>query len=70
MANWRTIGFFGTDVGRGTPAERSRAGLSLQFQVTSVLPGLSVYERHPPALTRESRRPAPLEFPAARWTGR
>lgn len=44
MANAGTIGFLGTDVGRGTPAERSRAGLSLKFQITSVLPELSVYD--------------------------
>jgi urea transport system ATP-binding protein len=44
IPNAGTIGFLGTDVSRGTPAERSRAGLSLKFQITSVLPELSVYD--------------------------
>jgi branched-chain amino acid transport system ATP-binding protein len=39
-----TIRFNGRDITRATPAERARAGLSLKFQITSVLPALSVYD--------------------------
>jgi branched-chain amino acid transport system ATP-binding protein len=39
-----TIRFKGTDITTATPAERARAGLSLKFQITSVLPALSVYD--------------------------
>ena len=34
----------GRDITAATPAERSRAGMSLKFQITSVLPELSVYD--------------------------
>jgi urea transport system ATP-binding protein len=34
----------GHDITRAMPPERSRAGLSLKFQITSVLPQLSVYD--------------------------
>jgi branched-chain amino acid transport system ATP-binding protein len=34
----------GRDVTRMTPAERSRAGLSLKFQITSIFPKLTVYD--------------------------
>lgn len=44
IANAGTIGFLGADIGRAAPAERSRAGLSLKFQIASVLPELSVYD--------------------------
>jgi branched-chain amino acid transport system ATP-binding protein len=40
----RTIRFAGRDITAATPAERARAGLSLKFQITSVLPGLTVYD--------------------------
>ncbi len=39
-----TIRFAGHDIVRATPAERARAGLSLKFQITSVLPSLTVYD--------------------------
>ena len=39
-----TIRFAGRDITAATPAERARAGLSLKFQITSVLPGLTVYD--------------------------
>jgi len=39
-----SVVFLGRDITRATPAERSRAGMSLKFQITSVLPGLSVYD--------------------------
>ncbi|MGO8915451.1 MAG: ABC transporter ATP-binding protein [Stellaceae bacterium] len=39
-----TIAFAGRDITGATPAERARAGLSLKFQITSVLPALTVYD--------------------------
>jgi branched-chain amino acid transport system ATP-binding protein len=39
-----TITFGGIDITRKTPAERSRAGMSLKFQITCVMPALSVYD--------------------------
>jgi branched-chain amino acid transport system ATP-binding protein len=39
-----TIRFFRRDITAATPAERARAGLSLKFQITSVLPALTVYD--------------------------
>jgi len=39
-----TIRFTGRDITAVPPAERARAGLSLKFQITSVLPALTVYD--------------------------
>jgi len=39
-----TIRFAGLDITTMTPAERARVGLSLKFQLTSVMPALSVYD--------------------------
>jgi len=39
-----TVRFAGRDITRDPPAERARAGLSMKFQITSVLPTLSVYD--------------------------
>jgi branched-chain amino acid transport system ATP-binding protein len=39
-----TIRFDGRDITAAPPFERTRAGLSLKFQITSVLPELSVYD--------------------------
>ena len=39
-----TIRFDGGDLTRLPPAERARAGLSIKFQITSVLPSLTVYD--------------------------
>lgn len=39
-----TITFAGLDVTAALPFERARAGLSLKFQITAVLPELSVYD--------------------------
>ncbi|HKU95582.1 MAG TPA: ABC transporter ATP-binding protein [Vineibacter sp.] len=39
-----TITFNGGDITTATPYERSRAGLSLKFQITAVLAELSVYD--------------------------
>ena len=39
-----TIAFDGRDMTSAPPYERARAGLSLKFQITAVLPELSVYD--------------------------
>jgi urea transport system ATP-binding protein len=44
MATDGSITFRNRDITDATPAERSRAGMSLKFQITSVLPNLSVYD--------------------------
>jgi ABC-type uncharacterized transport system ATPase subunit len=44
LADSGTIVFDGHDITRATPYERARAGLSLKFQITAVLPELSVYD--------------------------
>jgi len=44
FADEGTIVFDGGDITRATPYERARAGLSLKFQITAVLPELSVYD--------------------------
>jgi branched-chain amino acid transport system ATP-binding protein len=44
IPNAGTIGLLGADIGHVAPEERSRAGLSLKFQIASVLPELSVYD--------------------------
>ncbi len=44
FANQGSVTFAGRDITRATPAARSRAGMSLKFQITSVLPSLSVYD--------------------------
>ncbi|MEO7245019.1 MAG: ABC transporter ATP-binding protein [Rubrivivax sp.] len=44
FADSGSIVFNGHDITRATPYERARAGLSLKFQITAVLPELSVYD--------------------------
>ncbi|WP_315834664.1 ABC transporter ATP-binding protein [Bradyrhizobium prioriisuperbiae] len=39
-----TISFAGADITGVSPAERARAGMSLKFQITSVLPALTLYD--------------------------
>jgi branched-chain amino acid transport system ATP-binding protein len=39
-----TIRFAGRDITAMPPADRARAGLSLKFQITSVVPALTVYD--------------------------
>jgi len=39
-----SVRFGGTDITALSPAERARAGMSLKFQITSVLPALSLYD--------------------------
>ena len=49
-----TIRFAGRDITIAPPAERARAGLSIKFQITSVLPALSVYDNILLALQAQS----------------
>lgn len=44
FADEGTVTFGGTDITRLSPAERSRMGLSLKFQITAILPELTVYD--------------------------
>src|SRR6202045_630085 len=39
-----TVTFGGRDITQAPPAERARAGMSLKFQITSVLPALTLYD--------------------------
>jgi branched-chain amino acid transport system ATP-binding protein len=39
-----TVAFGGRDITEATPAERARAGMSIKFQITSVLPTLTLYD--------------------------
>jgi branched-chain amino acid transport system ATP-binding protein len=39
-----SVTFLGSDITRASPAERARRGMSLKFQITSVLSSLSVYD--------------------------
>lgn len=39
-----TVTFDGRDITQASPAERARAGMSLKFQITSVLPALTLYD--------------------------
>ncbi len=39
-----SVFFAGRDITPATPAERARAGMSLKFQITSVLPALTLYD--------------------------
>jgi branched-chain amino acid transport system ATP-binding protein/urea transport system ATP-binding protein len=48
-----TVRFAGGDITRTPPAARARAGLSIKFQITSVVPALSVYDNL--LLARQSR---------------
>lgn len=39
-----TVTLSGRDITRAAPPERSRAGMSIKFQITAILPQLSVYD--------------------------
>jgi len=39
-----TVSFGSRDITQASPAERARAGMSLKFQITSVLPALTLYD--------------------------
>jgi branched-chain amino acid transport system ATP-binding protein len=53
-----TVAFLGKNITRATPAERARAGMSLKFQITSVLPMLSVYDNVLLAVQAQDSMPA------------
>jgi urea transport system ATP-binding protein len=53
MPDAGAVRFAGRDITRTPPAARARAGLSLKFQITSVVPALSVYDNL--LLARQSR---------------
>lgn len=55
-----TVAFLGNDITQATPAERSRAGMSLKFQITSILPALSVYDNVLLAVQAQNSMPALL----------
>jgi branched-chain amino acid transport system ATP-binding protein len=44
MPTGGTIMLLGRDITRAPPPERARAGMSLKFQITSIMPALSVYD--------------------------
>jgi len=44
MPDAGSVEFLGKDIGHAPPAERARAGMSIKFQIASVLPELSVYD--------------------------
>ncbi|MBV8191047.1 MAG: ABC transporter ATP-binding protein [Alphaproteobacteria bacterium] len=60
FADSGTIVFDGRDITRATPYERARAGLSLKFQITAVLPELSVYDNVLLATQSNGRLPSLL----------
>jgi urea transport system ATP-binding protein len=39
-----SVSFGGRDITQASPAERARAGMSIKFQITSVLPTLTLYD--------------------------
>ena len=53
-----TVNFLGKDITHATPAERARAGMSLKFQITSILPALSVYDNVLLAVQAQDSMPA------------
>jgi branched-chain amino acid transport system ATP-binding protein len=53
-----SVKFLGNDITHATPAERSRAGMSLKFQITSILPALSVYDNVLLAVQAQDSMPA------------
>jgi branched-chain amino acid transport system ATP-binding protein len=44
FASEGTVTFDGADITRAKPSDRSRLGMSLKFQITAILPELSVYD--------------------------
>ena len=53
-----TVTFGGHDITQAAPAERARAGMSLKFQITSVLPALTLYDNILLALQARLRCPS------------
>ena len=54
FADQRQLSFVNTDITAFTPTERARAGMSLKFQITSVLPTLTLYDNILLALQAQS----------------
>src|SRR6202012_5745876 len=52
-----TVAFAGRDITQATPAERARAGMSIKFQITSVLPTLTLYDNILLALQAQTSLP-------------
>ena len=55
-----TVTFGGNDITQAPPAERARAGMSLKFQITSVLPALTLYDNILLALQAQTSLPSLL----------
>src|SRR5882672_2761557 len=53
-----TVTFGGRDITQASPAERARAGMSLKFQITSVLPALTLYDNILLALQAQTSLPS------------
>lgn len=51
------VTFAGRDITRASPAERARGGMSLKFQITSVLPALTLYDNILLALQAQTSLP-------------
>ncbi len=51
------VTFDGRDITQTTPADRARAGMSLKFQITSVLPALTLYDNVLLALQAQTSLP-------------
>src|SRR6202161_2392525 len=54
------VQFAGADITGASPAERARAGMSLKFQITSVLPALTLYDNILLALQAQTSLPSLL----------
>ena len=52
-----TVIFGGHDISQAPPATRARAGMSLKFQITSVLPALTLYDNILLALQAQTSLP-------------
>lgn len=52
-----TVTFCGRDITQASPAERARAGMSLKFQITSVLSALTLYDNILLALQAQTSLP-------------
>jgi branched-chain amino acid transport system ATP-binding protein len=57
VATAGTVTFGGHDITQATPAERARAGMSLKFQITSVLSALTLYDNVLLALQAQTSLP-------------
>ena len=65
-----TVTFGGRDISQASPAERARAGMSLKFQITSVLPALTLYDNILLALQAQMLAAQPGVFAQPRRSAR